>query len=137
MEKDRKRKATDEAKASRRASKYAKTNDDSLQARSDYTRHDSGLGVPEVEGGVPQPYLQGLMIDYYRANISVTNDKILELERAMRGQSTSDDITNNIWMTERRKRITSSTTSIVAKRRSTTKAAPLVKHYFTPPFVEM
>ena len=63
VEKDRKRKATDEAKASRRASKYAKTNDDSLQARSDYTRHDSGPGVPEVDGGVPQPYLQGLMID--------------------------------------------------------------------------
>ena len=33
---DRKRKTTDEVKASRRAFKYAKTNDDSLQVRSDY-----------------------------------------------------------------------------------------------------
>ena len=80
----------------------------------------------EVEGDFPQPYLQGLMIDYYRANVSVTDDKIIELERATRGQSTSDNITNNIWMTEQRKRITSSTTGIVAKCRSTTKVAPLV-----------
>ena len=37
VEADRKRKATDEAKSSRHASKYAKTNDNSLWARSDYS----------------------------------------------------------------------------------------------------
>ena len=67
------------------------------------------------------------MIDYYRANVSVTDDKIIIVERATRGQSTSDFVTNNIWMTERRKRIISSTTGTVPKRRSTTKVAPLVK----------
>ncbi len=127
VEKDRKRKATDEAKASRRASKYAKTNDDSFQARSDYARHDNGPGVRDVESGVPQAYLQGLMIDYYRANVSVTDSGIVEIERATRGQGTSDDVTNNLWKTERRKRITSSTAGTVDRRRSTTKVAPLVK----------
>ncbi len=58
VEKDRKRKATDKAKASRRASQYAKTNDDSLQARSDYAQHDNGSGVRDMESGVAQAYFR-------------------------------------------------------------------------------
>ena len=49
VEVDRKRKATDGAKSSRRASKHAKTNDNTLQARRDYARYDNGPGVLEVD----------------------------------------------------------------------------------------
>ena len=53
MEKDRKRKATDEAKAS---SKYAKTNDDSLQARSrGVTKHDMTMAQGCVRWRVVSP----------------------------------------------------------------------------------
>ena len=121
VEADKKRKATDEAKASRRASKYAKTNDDSLQARRDYARNDGGPGVQEVDSNVPQAYLQGLMLDYFRGNVSVTEAKIIDIEMVTRGQSTFNDVTTNLWLTERRKRITSSVTGTIAKRRTTTK----------------
>ncbi len=67
------------------------------------------------------------MIDYYRANVRVTDSGIAEIERATRGQGTTDDVTNYLWKTERRKRITSSTAGTVARRTSTTKVAPLVK----------
>ncbi len=49
---------------------------------SDYARHDDGPEVREVEGGVPQAYLQGLMIDYYRANVNAFASKIVEIECA-------------------------------------------------------
>lgn len=127
VEADKKRKATDEAKASRRASKYAKTNDDSLQARRDYARNDGGPGVQEVDSNVPQAYLQGLMLDYFRGNVSVTEAKIIDIEMVTRGQSTFNDVTTNLWLTERRKRITSSVTGTIAKHRTTTKVASLVK----------
>ncbi len=90
-----------------------------------------------MEGGVPQAYLQGLMIDYYRANVNASASKIVEIECATRGQGTSDDVANNLWLTERRKRITSSTTGTIARRRSTTKAAPLVKTLLYSTFGEM
>ena len=127
VEADRKRKATDEAKSSRHASKYAKTNDDSLRARSDYSRHDDGPGVQEVDSVLPQAYFQGQIIDYYSANVNVTDSRIVEVERSTRGQGTATEVAGNLWLAERRKRITSSVTGNIAKRRSTTKVAPLVK----------
>jgi len=42
------RKASEEVKQRRSARKYKKTNDDSLQARHDYARHDDGPGVLDV-----------------------------------------------------------------------------------------
>ena len=53
LENDKKRKATDQAKSSRRATKYKKTNDNSTQARHDYARHDDGPGVKEVVSDIP------------------------------------------------------------------------------------
>ena len=74
------------------------------------------------------------MIDYYRAYVSVTGDKILEVERVTRGRSSSDNVTNNLWLTERHKRITSSVTDTITKCKSTTKVAPLVKPLLYNPF---
>ena len=127
VEVDRKRKATDGAKSSRRASKYAKTNDNSLQARRDYARYDDGPGVSEVDDVVPLADFQGQMIDYYKANVSVSESRIVEVEQDTRGQGTASEVMGNLWLAERRIRITSSVTGTIAKHRSTTKAAPLVK----------
>ena len=127
VEADRKRKATDEAKSSRHASKYAKTNDDSLRARSDYSRHDDGPGLQEVDSVLPQAYFQGQILDYYRANVNVTDSRIVEVERSTRGQGTATEVAGNLWLAKRRKRITLSVTGNIAKRRSTTKVAPVVK----------
>ena len=121
VEADWKRKATDEAKSSRHASKYVKTNDNSLRARSDYSHHDDGPGVQEVDSVLPQAYFQGQILDYY-----VTNNRIVEVERSTRGQGTATEVAGNLWLAERRKQITSSVTGNMAKCRSMTKVAPLV-----------
>ena len=127
VEKDRKRKATDEAKTRQRASNYAKTNDDSMQARMDYVRRDNGPPVNEILHSISQVQFQGLMLDYYRAYVGASVCKIIEIERNTRGQGTSDSITTNLWMTVRRKHITASNFGIIAKCRSTTKVGALVK----------
>ena len=107
--------------------KYAKINDDSLRARSNYSCHDDGPRVQEVDSVLPQAYFQGQILDYYRANINVTNSRIVEIERLTRGQGTDTEVAVNLWLAERRKRITSSVTGNITKRRSTTKVAHLVK----------
>ena len=116
VESDRKRKATDGAQSSRCASKYAKTNDNSLQARRDYARHDDGPRVREVDNVIPLAYFQGQMIDYYRVNVSVSEAKIVQVEQDTRGQGTASTVTGNLWLAERRVRIASSVTGTIAKR---------------------
>ena len=82
VERNRKRKASEEVKQRRSARKYRKTNDDSLQARHDYARHDDGPGVLDVNHDVPGDYLQGLMMDYYKANVLVSPAEVLVVEAA-------------------------------------------------------
>ena len=84
VEGDRKRKATEEVKKRRLATKYRKTNDNSLQARRDYARHDGGPDVREVHQDIPGDYLQRMVIDYYQAHICLSGAKTLELESATR-----------------------------------------------------
>ena len=67
------------------------------------------------------------MLDYFRANVTATEAKLIDIERVTRGQSTFNNVTTNLWLTERCKRITSFVTCTIAKRRSTTKVASLVK----------
>lgn len=124
---DRKRKATETEKERRKQVKYRKTNDNSQKARNDYARHDCGQGVKDVANDVPQEYLEQMMLDYYTANIKISDQKRLDIERATTGQGTSEDLGSNIWLAERRKRITSSNTGLIAKRRTTTKVANTVK----------
>ena len=127
LETDRKRKASDKAKSIRRAAKFKRTNDNSSQAKRDYARHDDSPGVREAASDVPQAYLQGLMLDYYHANVLISDAKVIEIETMPRGQSTAEDIASNMWLAERRRRITSSVTKQIAKCRSSTKVANLVK----------
>ena len=58
VEKDRKRKMTDEAKKKRKDKKYRKSNDNSLKARSDYSQHDGSIEVRDVHQDIPEHYLQ-------------------------------------------------------------------------------
>lgn len=60
---DRKHKATEEVKKRRMITKFRKTNDDSLQARSDYARHDGGPNVHEVHQDIPGDYLQRMVME--------------------------------------------------------------------------
>ena len=124
---DRKRKATETEKERRKQVKYRKTNDNSQKARSDYARHDGGQGVQDIAKDVPQEYLEQMMLDYYTTNVKISEQRVLDIERVTRGQNTPDDIGSNIWLAERRKRITSSNTGAIAKRRATTKVANMVK----------
>ena len=127
VEKNTKWKASEEAKQRRITTKYRKTNDDSLQARCDYDRHDNGPGVHEVNQDVPEDYLQRLIMNFYVANISVSPAKMLEVEATTRDQGMASEFATNLWMAERRKRITASACGQIAKRRTTTKVANQVK----------
>ena len=124
---DRKQKAKDTERERRKQVKYRKTNDNSQKARSDYARHDDGRGVKDTVNDVPQEYLEQIMLDYYTANVKVSDHKRLNIEQVTTGQCTPEDIGSNIWLAERRKRITSSNTGVIAKRRAKTKVANVVK----------
>ena len=123
---DRKRKATETEKETRKQVKYRKTNDNSQRAKSDYARDDSGQGVNDIVKDVPQEYLEQMMLEFYTTNVKFSEHKGLDIERVTRGQGTHH-IGSNIWLAERRKRITSSNTGAIARQRSTTKVANAVK----------
>ena len=48
------------------------------------------------------------MIKFFTAHVAVTQAKREKVERVTRGQSSTDDVTTNLWLSERRKHITSS-----------------------------
>jgi len=124
---DRKRKASEVEKERRKRAKYKKTNDNSQKARCDYARHDGGQGVTEIVKEMPQEYLQQIMLDFYKTNVSISEQKGIDIERVTRGQGTADDIAGNIWLAGRRKCIASSTTGVIAKRRTIAKVATMVR----------
>ena len=66
VERDRKRKATDQAKVSHFDSKCQKTTDNSVQARRDYARPDDGIIVSNIASDVPQNILEDLMENIMR-----------------------------------------------------------------------
>ena len=67
------------------------------------------------------------MLDYYKANVCVSPTRRLEIESTTRSQGAADEMATNLWMAERRKRVTASVCGQIAKRRCTTKVANLVK----------
>ena len=123
---DRIRKARDDVKRKRKEVRYGKSNDNTIKARRDYARHDGGLDVRDVPQDVPAAFLEDMMVDYYRAHISVSTEKRLEIEGTTKSQA-ADELASNRWKAERRKRVTASKCGQIAKRRSTTKVTNLVK----------
>ncbi len=121
VEKDRKRKATDEAKDSRRRSKFSR-NDNSSAARKAYSRHDNGIVPTDIADDVSPEYLDEMKKGFYTTKVAVTKEQADEIERNTREQSESD-----LWMLERTKRITASRVGGIAKMKKTTKRSRKVE----------
>ena len=120
--KQRKRKATDKAKKSRRRSKYARV-EETAAARSAYSRHDGGISPEEVDDDIPSEQLDKLKDSYYRTKVVVTEEEARDIER-----NTRDQAENEQWLLERKKRITASNVGGIAKMRKTTKKSKKVEN---------
>lgn len=119
VEKTRKRKATEEAKKSRRQSKYSRV-DNSLSAQKAYNRQ---AGVePDDSTDVPLEYLNELKSTFYTTQVEVTKEQAEATEEQTREQSDCD-----LWTRERRKRVTASKVGGIAKMRRTTKRSSKVQ----------
>ena len=66
--------------------------------------------------------------NFFKANVTVSFTKALELESSTRSQGTADEIAANLWMAERRNRVTASSCGQIAKQCTATKVANLVKN---------
>ena len=97
VERNRKHKASEEVKQRRSARNTGRL---MMTHSKHYARHDDGPGVLDVNHDVPGDYLQGLMMDYYKANVLVSPAEVLEVEAATRSQGTADELASNLWMTE-------------------------------------
>ena len=118
LESDRKRKATEEVKAKRRSSKYARI-DDTVAARKAYSRYDRGVLPDEIDS---PDHLEQLKTGFYKTKVVVTPEEAKTIER-----HTIDQADNEQWINERRKRITASRVGEIAKMRTTTKRSKKVE----------
>ena len=84
VETDRKRKATDEAKESRRRSKYIRVDDNSAAARSAYSRHDGGISPEEVNDDIPSEQLEQLKTSFYTTKVVITEEEARDIEKTTR-----------------------------------------------------
>ena len=114
VEKDRERKATVKAKASRRKSKYSH-HDNSVTARRAYTRHDGLVETEDIENDILPEYLDQLKMSYYSAKVISTYEKDL-IEEQSREQSNC-----SLWAEDLTERITASRVGSIARMKKTTK----------------
>ena len=121
LSKDRKRKATDEAKEQRRKSKYSKI-DDTVAARKAYSRHDEGVTLDQVSDNISRRRLNELKSSFYETKVKVTLEEAGKIEEQTREQAENDE-----WKYERWKRITASRAGGIAKMKATTKRSRKVK----------
>ena len=122
---DRKRKATAEAKESRRQSKYSRV-DETQAARKAYSRHDSGTVPDEVTKDVSPHYLAELCDGYYRTKVMVSKEEAKDIEKDTRDQGESE-----LWRKERRKRITASVVGGICKMQAKPNGARKLRPYST------
>jgi len=71
--------------------------------------------------------LYDLMEKHYLAEVIVTEARSQEVSRNTSGQGALPN-SRQLWLDERRKRITSSNTGKIAKRRATTKVTATIAH---------
>ena len=120
LRQDRKRKQTEEVKERRRQSKYMRV-DDSADARKSYSRHDGGVEPDEVSD-VSQEHLDSLKQRFYQTKVVVNQEQAYQVEELTRSQGDTE-----MWMEERRKRLTASNIGTIAKMRPATKRAKRVE----------
>ena len=111
LAKDMDRKATDEYKLQRQASKYASP----IPLQHHY-------GPSSQQPDVSPEELDRLCSEFYRREVLVTAEQAKAIERATRQQSDSPD-----WYRHRRVRVTASNFGRIARRRDTTPVANLIK----------
>ena len=121
MESNRKRKAEEEVKAKRRSSKYSST-DDMVAARKAYSRYDGGVLPDEADDDLSHAHLEQMKAGYYETKVVVTPETVNFIER-----QTLDQADNDLWIIERRKRITASNVGSISKMRHTTKKSKKVE----------
>ena len=122
---DRKRKSRDDVKIQRKKSKRA-MQAESTQGREDYSRHDGGKNATEIVTDISADHLYVLMREYYFANVKVSEAACEELKLRTADQGKCDN-SLQVWLAERRKRITASNIGSIAKRRASTKVNSTVK----------
>ena len=128
VEADRKRKASEKAKESRRRSKYMWL-DDTVAARTAYNRYDGGISPEQVDDDIPSDELKQLKTSFYETKVVITEERRTEFEKSTRGQVESEQ-----GMVERRKRLTASNVGSIAKMRKTTKRSNKVKSFLYSSF---
>lgn len=117
---DRKRKATEKAKESRRKSKYSKTDNSSAACKA-YSRHE-GIQPDDVCDDVSLEHLQQLKDGFYKTKVTLTRDEARNLEI-----QTKDQVYSEMWKEERLKRITASSVGGICKMKKTTKRSKKVE----------
>ena len=95
LDKDRKRKATDEAKEQHRKSKHSKI-DDTVAARKAYSRHDEGVTPDQVSDDKSPQRLDELKSSFYQMKVMVTAEEAQKIEEQTREQAEKDE-----WKYER------------------------------------
>jgi len=121
---DNKRKAKEDAKLKR---KRRKRSDNSLRSRLDYSRRDGkGPDATEVPIDICTSNLHDLMVSYYEANIKIEEPEAQKITINTTDQGTGES-GSQIWLEERRKRITSSNTGQIAKRKHNTKVNSIIR----------
>lgn len=127
-DKDRKRKATEEAKDSRRRSKYSR-NDNSIAARKAYSCHDNGIEPDDIINDVSPEYLEEMKTSFFNTRVTVTKEKSDDIERDTWQQRESE-----LWMIERTKRITTSRVGGIVKMKKTTKRSRKLEEFLYSKF---
>lgn len=120
--KEKKHKASDIVKKQRRLKKYSRNNN-SVQAKKAYSRHDGGLTPDDVDDDISPEHLEGLKNGFYETKVVVTPEEAKAIEQQTREQADCEE-----WIGERRKRLTASMVGGVAKMRSTTKKSKRVEN---------
>ena len=114
------------SKAQRKQAKRLKKDENSQQARLDYSRYDGGENAAEIATDLSPRQLYTLMSEFYVAKVKVTESQANAITLNTIGQGSSDDSLYK-WLAERRCRITASNAGSIAKRRPTTKVSSTVK----------
>ena len=109
LNKDNKRKATEEVKSKRRKSKYTQLQD-TPAARRAYSRHDGGITPDDITEDLSQESLDQLKSSFYETKVVITSEEAKKIE-----QQTRDQADSNEWKSEIRKRIMASKVGGICK----------------------
>ncbi len=129
MKKNATRQSQDDVKAKRRQSKYTRK-DNSAAARKAYSRHDNDMEPDDLTDDVSPDILKEMKNRYFKANVAVSKEEAIEIEK-----TTKEQAGNDRWRNERKKRLTASKVGGILKMRTTTKRANKVKELLYSTFV--